>query len=164
MSQDIFNQRIARISGKTAYGRSDMAQGEGTAVLMFSSPLHQKKTARRNVKPVLMGSVLGMIVGVTLAGSVTPGSYWGPGSAYVEYVKLPAVLGLVLAPLLVVLGVILQKRFPKFFFTTVGYFPAVLAAALFAEPMTQMVQSVDMASLFQGVDVAGLMQSIPLPI
>lgn len=142
MSLDNFNTRISRINGKTSYSAADMGRGEGVAALMFSSPLPQKQTVRRNVKPVLMGIVLGLIVGVTLAGSVHPDSLWGPGSAYVGFVKLPAALGIVFAPLLAVLGVILQNSFPNFFYTTVGYFPAAIVAALFSQPLANMIQSV----------------------
>ena len=62
MSQDIFNQRIARINNHHGYGRVQMATGEGTATSMFSSPSmgRQRPTARRNIKPMLMGAVLGM--------------------------------------------------------------------------------------------------------
>ena len=60
MSQDIFNQRIARINNQNGYGRAQMTQGEGTATSMFSSrPVESDTpTARRNIKPMLLGAVL----------------------------------------------------------------------------------------------------------
>ena len=65
MSQNIFNQRIARITNHTG-GGSEMARGEGgTATAIYSSPAVGKDapTVRRNVKPLLLGAVLGMIAG-----------------------------------------------------------------------------------------------------
>ena len=131
MSLDSFNERINRITNKTHYGPADMARGEGTAVLMFSSPLEEAPTVRSYYKVILMALVLGLIAGVLVSGSVNPDAMWGPGTELHAYVAMPAAGALIASPILAVLGCMVQRRFPGFFYFTSAYFPAVIAAALY---------------------------------
>ena len=132
MSLDSFNDRINRITNKTHYSPADMARGEGAAVLMYSSPLLEAPSAKRFYKYVLMGLVLGLIAGVLAAGLDNPASMWGPGTAYYGMVKLPVTLALALSPAVAVLGCMMQRHFAGLFYATSSYFPAVIAAALYA--------------------------------
>ena len=133
MSLDSFNERINRITNKTHYSAADMARGEGgTAVLRYSSPLVEAPGVRRYYKMVLLGLVLGLIAGVLVSGVANPEALWGPGTVYHAHVKLPATAALVLSPVLAVLGCMLQNRLPGLFYATSAYFPAVIAAALYA--------------------------------
>lgn len=137
MSQDIFNQRIARINNHTGYGRAEMARGEGTATSMFSSPSVESEspTARRNVKPMLLGAVLGMIVGTIAAGLENPSMPWGPGFAYNELILIPTLLALVAGPVMAIGASAMRNRFPSFFFFAAAYFPFVIGMALADLPL-----------------------------
>lgn len=132
MSLDSFNDRINRITNKTHYSPADMARGEGAAVLMYSSPLLEAPSARRYYKAILMGLVLGLIAGVLVAGSANPTSMWGPGTQYYDLVKMPATMALALSPAIAMFGCMVQRHFPGVFYATSTYFPAVIAAALYA--------------------------------
>ena len=129
--QAAFNDRIARITNKRSFSSADMTSGEGVATLRFSSPLQEAQTVRKYHKVILMGLVLGMIAGVLVSGSVNPNAIWGPGSDYHAYVALPAAGALIASPVLAVLGCMMRKSFPGFFFLAASYFPAVVAASLF---------------------------------
>ena len=122
MSQDIFNQRLARINNHSGCHATEMARGEGTATSMFS-------------KPVLMGAVLGMIVGTIAAGLENPQMPWGPGFAYNDLIILPTLLALVAAPVMAIAGSAMRKRFPGFFFFSAAYFPCAIALALADLPL-----------------------------
>lgn len=137
MSQDIFNQRIARINNHTASGRGQMATGEGVATSMYSSPVlgNRAPTARRNIKPVLMGAVLGMIAGTIAAGLENPDMPWGPGFEYNEMIILPVLLALCAGPVMAIAGSAMRARFPSFFFFALAYFPAVIGCALLDLPL-----------------------------
>ncbi len=137
MSQDIFNQRIARINNHTGYGKSEMATGEGISSSMYSSPAvesHAPK-ARRNIKPMLMGAVLGMIAGTIAAGLENPEMPWGPGFEYNEMIVLPTLLALCAGPVMAIAGSAMRARFPSFFFFAAAYFPCVIALALIDLPL-----------------------------
>ncbi|KEJ88574.1 hypothetical protein [Sulfitobacter donghicola] len=137
MSQDIFNQRIARINNHAGYGKSEMATGEGTATSMFSSPSLSSSTptARRNVKPMLLGAVLGMVVGTIAAGLENAAMPWGPGFEYNEMITIPTLLALCAGPVMAIAGSAMRGRFPSFFFFAAAYFPCVIAMALLELPL-----------------------------
>ncbi|WP_299029929.1 hypothetical protein [uncultured Sulfitobacter sp.] len=137
MSHDIFNQRIARINNHAGYGRAEMATGEGTATSMFSSPsvASQTPTARRNIKPMLMGAVLGMIAGTIAAGLENPAMPWGPGFEYNEMIIIPTLIALCAGPVMAIAGATMRSRFPSFFFFAAAYFPCVIAMALLELPL-----------------------------
>lgn len=137
MSQDAFNQRIARINNHTGYGRAEMAGGEGTSSSMYSSPamVNSAPAARRNIKPMLMGAVLGMIVGTIAAGLESPEMPWGPGFAYNEMIVIPTLLALVAAPVMAIAASTMRARFPSFFFFAAAYFPCAIALALVDLPL-----------------------------
>jgi hypothetical protein len=137
MSQDIFNQRIARINNHSGFGRSELATGEGTATSMYSSPTVNSSTptARRNVKPMLMGAVLGMIVGTIAAGLENPAMPWGPGFEYNKMIILPILIALCAGPVMAIAGAAMRNRFPSFFFFAAAYFPLVIATALLDLPL-----------------------------
>lgn len=137
MSQDIFNQRIARINNHAGYGRSEMATGEGTATSMFSSPAgnSENPTARRNIKPMLMGAVLGMIFGTIAAGLENPAMPWGPNFEYNEMILMPTLIALCAGPVMAIAGATMRRRFPSFFFFAAAYFPCVIATALLDLPL-----------------------------
>lgn len=137
MSQDIFNQRIARINNHSGFGRSELATGEGTATSMYSSPTVNSATptARRNVKPMLMGAVLGMIVGTIAAGLENPAMPWGPEFEYNQMIILPVLIALCAAPVMAIAGAAMRNRFPSFFFFAAAYFPFAIAMALLDLPL-----------------------------
>jgi hypothetical protein len=137
MSQDIFNQRLARINNHSGCSATELARGEGTATSMFSSPVVETAApgARRNLKPLLMGAVLGMIVGTIAAGLENPQMPWGPGFAYNDLIILPTLLALVAGPVMAIAGSAMRKHFPAFFFFSAAYFPCVIALALADLPL-----------------------------
>ena len=138
MSQDIFNQRIARINNHAGYGKSEMATGEGgTATSMYSSPSMVSDTpaARRNIKPMLMGAVLGMLAGTIAAGLENPAMPWGPGFEYNEMIIIPVLLALCAGPVMAIAASAMRSRFPSFFFFAAAYFPCVIATALLELPL-----------------------------
>ncbi|MEH6522743.1 hypothetical protein [Sulfitobacter sp.] len=137
MSQDLFNQRIARINNHAGYGKSEMATGEGVSSSMFSSPSMSADTptVRRNIKPMLMGAVLGMIVGTIAAGLENPEMPWGPGFEYNEMIVMPTLLALCAGPVMAIAGSAMRNRFPSFFFFAAAYFPCVIAMALMDLPL-----------------------------
>ncbi len=130
MSLDSFNDRINRINNRTHYSPADMARGEGTAVLMYSSPLREELSAKRYYKIVLMGLVLGAIIGVVAGGLEDPAMPWGPGSGYTDLITLPVLLALVAAPVMAIMGCAMQARYPRLFYFSAAYFPAVILAAI----------------------------------
>lgn len=137
MSQQIFNQRIARINNHKGYGRAELSLGEGVATSMYSSPVVKDRThtAHSNVKPILMGAVLGMIAGAVAAGLENPAMPWGPGFAYNELIILPTLLALCAGPVMAIAGAAMRARFPTFFFFAAAYFPCVIATALLDLPL-----------------------------
>ncbi|MCX7565320.1 hypothetical protein OS189_03050 [Sulfitobacter sp. F26169L] len=137
MSQDIFNQRIARINNRSGFGKVEMATGEGTQTPMFSSPVlpGETPTARRNIKPMLMGAVLGMIFGTIAAGLENPAMPWGPGFEYNDMITMPTLLALCAGPVMAIAGSVLRNRFPSFFFFAAAYFPCVITMALLDLPL-----------------------------
>lgn len=136
MSQDIFNARIARINNR-AGGVSQLAQGDGTATSIYSSPVMATTptAVRSNIKPLLMGLVLGMIVGALVAGLENPTMPWGPGSDFNQYVTIPAVLGLCAGPVMAIAASAMRLKFPTFFFFAAAYFPAVVGTSLVELPL-----------------------------
>lgn len=130
MSATSFNDRISRINNKTHYGPADMARGEGTATLRFSSPLQAAPTARRYYKLILMGLVLGAIIGVVAGGLEDPAMPWGPASPYNEMIILPVIIALAAAPFVAMAGCAMQARYPSFFYFAAAYFPAAITAAI----------------------------------
>ncbi|MEP1767513.1 MAG: hypothetical protein ABJJ53_12845 [Sulfitobacter sp.] len=137
MSQEIFNQRIARINKHAGYGRKEMATGEGVATSMYSSPALTSDTpaARRNIKPMLLGAVLGMIAGTIAAGLENPQMPWGPGFDYHEMIIMPTLIALCAGPVMAIAGAAMRQRFPSFFFFSAAYFPCVIAMALLDLPL-----------------------------
>ena len=137
MSQDIFNQRIARINNHAGRGRAEMATGEGTSTSMYSSPAltSENPTARRNIKPMLMGAVLGMIIGTIAAGLENPVMPWGPGFQYNEMIMMPILIALCAGPVLAIAGAAMRSRFPTFFFFAASYFPCAIAMAMLELPL-----------------------------
>jgi len=137
MSQDIFNQRIARINNHSGYSCAQMTRGEGTATSMFSSRAVESDspTARRNIKPMLLGAVLGMIVGTIAAGLENPSMPWGPGFSYHDMILIPTLLALVAGPVMAIAASVMRNRFPKFFFFAAAYFPFSIAMALADLPL-----------------------------
>ena len=137
MSQDIFNQRIARINNHSG-GRGSMTRTEGgTATSMYSSPsmVGETPTARCNIKPMLMGAVLGMIAGTIAAGLENPAMPWGPGFEYNEMIMMPTLLALCAGPVMAIAASAMRARFPSFFFFAAAYFPCVIAMALLELPL-----------------------------
>lgn len=137
MSQDVFNQRIARINNHGG-GRSHMTRTEGgTATSMYSSPsmVGETPTARGNVKPLMLGAVLGMIAGTIAAGLENPQMPWGPGFAYNDMIMVPALLALCAGPVMAIAAAAMRARFPSFFFFAAAYFPCVIAMALLELPL-----------------------------
>jgi hypothetical protein len=137
MSHDIFNQRIARINNHAGYGKAEMAKGEGTATSMYSSRSMSSDTptVRRNIKPMLMGGVLGMLAGTVAAGLENPAMPWGPGFEYNEAIVIPTLLALCAGPVMAIAASAMRARFPSFFFFAAAYFPCVIAMALLELPL-----------------------------
>jgi hypothetical protein len=136
MSQDVFNQRIARINGQSGRARTRMAGGDGMATPVFSSPVAGGTLSmRRHVKPGLMGAVLGLIVGTIAAGLENPQMPWGPAFAYNDLVVMLAVLALCAGPVMAIAGCAMRNRSPAFFFFAAAYFPCAIGAALLDLPV-----------------------------
>lgn len=137
MSQDIFNQRIARINQHHGLGREQLAGGEGTATSMFSSPRVVKSgpAPRRNIKPFVLGALLGMIAGTLAAGLEDPKMPWGPGFDYHEMIVVPTLLALCAGPVMAIVASVMRTRFPGFFFFAAAYFPCVIIASLLDLPL-----------------------------
>ncbi|MEH6644914.1 hypothetical protein [Sulfitobacter sp.] len=137
MSQDIFNQRIARINNHSGYGRVQMATGEGTATSIFSSPSLGKDApaTRRRIKPLLMGAVLGMIVGTIAAGLENPQMPWGPGFEYNDMIIIPVLLALCAGPVMAIMASVMRARFPSLFMFAAAYFPCVITTAMLDLPL-----------------------------
>lgn len=137
MSQDIFNQRIARINEHHGYGREQLASGEGTATSMFSSPSVAKHspTSRSKLKPLVLGALLGMIAGTLAAGLENPQMPWGPGFDYHEMIVVPTLLALCAGPVMAIVASVMRTRFPRFFFFAVAYFPCVITGSLLDLPL-----------------------------
>lgn len=137
MSQNIFNQRISRINNHSGYGKAELATGEGVASSMYSSPAvgNNSTAARRNIKPMLMGAVLGMIVGTTAAGLENPDVFWGPGFTYNDMITLPTLLALVAGPVMAITASVMRARFASWFFFAAAYFPCAIAMALVELPL-----------------------------
>ena len=136
MSQDIFNQRIARITTHT--GRNTMAHGEGgTATSMYSSPAiaTDAPSARRNIKPMLMGAVLGMIAGTVAAGLESAAMPWGPGFVYNQLLAVIVLVALCAGPVMAIAAATMRARFPSFFFFAAAYFPCVIGCAMLELPL-----------------------------
>lgn len=138
MSQDIFQQRIARINNHAGTGRGKMATADaGTSTSMYSSPSlgNQSNTARRNIKPMLMGAVIGMIIGTIAAGLENPAMPWGPGFEFNEMIVLPILLALCAGPVMAIAGSTMRARFPKLFGFAAAYFPCSIATAMLDLPL-----------------------------
>ncbi|MGB5863049.1 MAG: hypothetical protein WBG95_01995 [Sulfitobacter sp.] len=137
MSQDLFNARIARINNHSGFGNGKLGTGEGVATSMYSSPrvADEKKSVRRNFKPMIMGAVLGMIAGAVAAGLENPSMPWGPGFEYNAMITLPAIVALVAGPVMAIAASAMRARFPSFFFFAAAYFPCVVATALVDLPL-----------------------------
>ena len=138
MSQDIFNQRIARINNHSGGGRSNMTRTEGgTATSMYSSPsmVGETPTAHRNVKPMLMGAVLGVIVGTLAAGLESPDMLWGTGFEYNSLLTMIILIALCTGPVMAIAAATMRARFPTLFFFAASYFPVVIGCALLELPL-----------------------------
>ncbi len=138
MSQDIFNQRIARINSHTYGGRSAMTSTEGgTATSMYSSPSMglETRTARRNFKPMLLGAVLGMIVGTLAAGLENASMPWGPSFEYNQLLTMVVLVALCAGPIMAITAATMRARFPSFFFFAAAYFPCVIGCAMLDLPL-----------------------------
>lgn len=138
MSQDAFQQRIARINRHSGTGRGAMATADaGTASSMFSSPVvgNQKVAVRRNIKPMVMGAMIGMIIGTVAAGLENTAMPWGPGFEYNEMIALPVVLALGAAPVMAIAASAMRARFPKLFGFSAAYFPCAIATAMLDLPL-----------------------------
>jgi hypothetical protein len=138
MSKDIFQQRIMRIHTHKGYGGVELSRVDGgTATSKYSSPSlgSDAPTARRNIKPMLMGAVVGMIVGTTAAGLENPSMPWGPSFAYNDMIVMPVLLALCMGPVMAIAASAMRSRFPAFFFFAAAYFPCVIATALLDLPI-----------------------------
>ncbi|MEQ6203803.1 hypothetical protein ABMC88_12175 [Sulfitobacter sp. HNIBRBA2951] len=138
MSQDIFNQRIARIKNRSGSARSMMTTAEGgTVTSKFSSPVMgtNASTARRGIKPMLLGAVIGMIIGALAAGLENPAMPWGPGFEYNQMLVLPVLLALCAAPVMAIATATMRARFPTLFFFSAAYFPFAIGAAMLDLPL-----------------------------
>lgn len=138
MSQDIFNQRIARINSHTCGGRSVMTSTDsGTATSMYSSPSlgGETRTARRNVKPLLLGAVLGMIVGTLAAGLESAAMPWGTGFEYNQLLSMCVLIALCAGPIMAIAAATMRARFPSLFFFAAAYFPCVIGCAMLELPL-----------------------------
>ncbi|MEP3440238.1 MAG: hypothetical protein ABJN72_02055 [Sulfitobacter sp.] len=138
MSQDAFHQRIARINKYNGTGRGAMATADaGTATSMYSSPAlgNQSVTVHRNIKPMLMGAVMGMLIGTVAAGLENPAMPWGPGFEYNEMIVLPVLLALCAAPVMAIAASAMRARFPKLFGFSAAYFPCAVATAMLDLPL-----------------------------
>lgn len=138
MSQDIFNQRIARINNHSDSGRSNMTSTEGgTATSMYSSPsmYGETPTARRNVKPMLMGALLGAIAGTIAAGLESPDMPWGTSFEYNNLLTMIILIALCAGPVMAIAAASMRARFPSFFFFAASYFPLVIGCAMLELPL-----------------------------
>ncbi len=139
MSHNSFNERVNRINNRSALGMPQMALGEGgAATSRFSSPMTNTiapTRARGNLKPMLLGAVLGMIIGALAAGLENSAMPWGVGSDYYDMIAIPVLLALVAGPVMAIAATALRQRMPSLFFFAAAYFPCSVGLALVDLPL-----------------------------
>lgn len=130
MSLDSFQDRVNRITSRTASSPAQLAIGEGgVAVPKFSSPVSRHNTGPRTSRSFTVTAILfGILMGVVVAGLATKSIIWGPLSGLCCDLEAPATIALLLSPFVAILGCTVQRYAPSLFYATSAYLPAAILA------------------------------------
>ncbi|WP_299864464.1 hypothetical protein [uncultured Roseobacter sp.] len=83
-----------------------------------------------HMQSMALGSVLGCIVAVLLTGLASENSPWGPGTDLNEMLFLPALAGLALAPILMLVSLFLASKRPGFALFSLSYLSGLVITML----------------------------------
>lgn len=128
MANDAFNARLQRIQAAHA----DLEPVASTSVRALRSVGMTRSRAKRRKHPawehlvtIAFGIVLGCLVGVGLVGLTVEASPWGPGTDLNALVYYPAMAGLALAPVLIILSLCFASTKPGFALFSLGYLTGI---------------------------------------
>ncbi|WP_300057937.1 hypothetical protein [uncultured Roseobacter sp.] len=127
MATSGFQARIERIN--RAHQSIAPAREKAPIRALRSQPVPRaiRRKARRrgrifdHFQPIALGSVLGALAAVMLAGLTSENSPWGPGTDLNQVMFLPSLGALALAPLLMLLSLFLASKRPGFALFSLSY-------------------------------------------
>lgn len=126
-----FHSRIKRIEQAQTVGtgpESNTRNGPGKAVHALAGTVvtRRRHPLADHIMAAALGIFPGCLVAVALIGLSWESAPWGPGSAWYSIVFYPTMLGLALAPVLILFAVCTAVRRPSVALFALGYLSGVL--------------------------------------
>lgn len=132
MATASFHARLARIERAQAQSEQAMVTSFRTPGVSGVKATRAAKRHRRrhpmmeHLMSILFGLVLGCLAAVALLGLSLENSPWGPGTAWHDIAYYPAMAGLGLAPLLIILSLFKASSRPGFALFSLAYLSGII--------------------------------------
>lgn len=127
-----FHSRLQRIQSTQQQSPAPQAaasfRAPGVAGVAASQRIKRRRRhpVKDHFKSTIFGAILGCLVAVALLGLSLESAPWGPGTDLNQLVYYPAMGGLALAPVLMVLSLVLASRKPGFALFSLGYLSGIM--------------------------------------
>lgn len=125
MAKDAFHARLQRIQAAHAdlepIATTSVRELRTGGMTRTRARSRRKHPAWEHLVSIAFGIVLGCLAAVALAGLTLEASPWGPGTDLNAIIYYPALAGLGLAPVLIILSLFIAGKRPGFALFSLGY-------------------------------------------
>lgn len=137
MATDNFYARLERIErAQTAVAPTrsipirELRSSGGPGMTPAGVIRRQRHPIMEHLRALSVGFLLGLVVAVALIGLTWDGSPWGAGTQWHSYVFWPAMGGLAMAGILMVISLFVATKRPGFALFSLGYLTGLVLAAV----------------------------------
>ncbi|WP_298836088.1 hypothetical protein [uncultured Roseobacter sp.] len=136
MANDVFYARLERIqqSQQQAMPTRSVPIRQMSATMPGASPAgmisQRQHPVFAHLKALFIGTVLGVIAAIALIGLSWEGSPWAAGTGYHDYVFWPAMAGLAMGGVLILISLVVASRRPAFALFSLGYLSGLIISLI----------------------------------